>query len=76
MNYDVVYDLYTKQGFGDAAKIARLQLSSFQKMVNQTAYYSITLVLCLFTQERKYFPYALRRQLGFKYASRLLLKIL
>ena len=60
MNYNVVCSLYTKQDCRDAAKIARLQLRPMQEMINQTAYHNITLQLCLF-QERKYFPYALRR---------------
>ena len=51
MNHNVVCNLCTKQGCCDAAKIARLQPRSLQKMINQTAYNSITLLLCLFTQD-------------------------
>ena len=48
-------NLCIKQGCRDAAKIARLQLHPLQKMINQTAYNSVTLLLCLFTQKQKYF---------------------
>ena len=34
-----------KRGFGDPAKIAQLRLHLLQKMVNQTAWNSITLLL-------------------------------
>ena len=68
--------MYEAGWCGDAAKIVRLQLRPLQKMIIQSAYDSITLLLHLFTLEQKYFPYALRRCLGFKYTSTFLLKIL
>ena len=53
--------LCMKQGCGDAAKMERLKFCPSQKMVYQTAYNSVTLLLSVFTQEQKYFPYPLRR---------------
>ena len=45
MNYDVVYNWYTKQSCEGSAKIARLQLHPLQKMANQTAYKNLTFLL-------------------------------